>query len=166
GPDSFLARKKSMSRLAKEVGLENDLIPNDTGQAYVLKKGELYPIPAGAVMGIPTEIQPFVKTKLFSPQTKLRAVGDYFLPRFTAKNEDISLGHFFRRRLGDGVVDDLIEPLLSGIYAGDLDKLSLKATFPQFQQSEEDNGSLIRGMKRSRAKQQKPKEEKKTGMIL
>lgn len=168
GPDSFLARKQSMSKLAKEVGMEDELLANDTGQAYVLKGDRLHPIPGGAVMGIPTEIQPFLTTRLFSPMGKLRAAGDFFLPRKTSKDEDISLGHFFRRRLGNEVVDHLIEPLLSGIYAGNLNKLSLKATFPQFQQIEEKHGSLIRGMKDSRANQSKPATVKSTstGMFL
>ncbi|WP_227937848.1 protoporphyrinogen oxidase [Alkalihalobacillus deserti] len=152
GPDSYLARKESMSRLAKEVGLEDEMLFNDTGQAYVLKGNQLYPIPDGAVMGIPTDIKPFLNTRLLSPIGKLRAVGDFFYPRMTSKNEDISLGHFFRRRLGNEVVDHLIEPLLSGIYAGNLDKLSLKATFPQYQQVEQKHGSLIRGMKDSKTK--------------
>ncbi|MDT8862002.1 protoporphyrinogen oxidase [Alkalihalobacillus sp. MEB130] len=147
GPDSYLARKDSMTRLAKDVGLEKDLLYNTAGQAYVLKGETLYPIPGGAIMGIPTEIKPFLQTNLLSPLGKLRAAGDFFYPRITARDEDISLGHFFRRRLGNEVVDHLIEPLLSGIYAGNLDKLSLKATFPQFQQVEQKHGSLIRGMK-------------------
>ncbi len=166
GPDSFLARKQSMSRLAKEVGMEEELLANDTGQAYVLRDNQLYPIPGGAVMGVPTEIQPFLTTRLFSPIGKLRAAGDFFLSRTASKDEDISLGHFFRHRLGDEVVDHLIEPLLSGIYAGDLNKLSLKATFPQFQQMEEQHGSLIKGMRASRANRPKRSEEKPKGMFL
>jgi oxygen-dependent protoporphyrinogen oxidase len=168
GPDSYLARKESMTRLATEVGLKDELLSNDTGQAYVLKGETLHPIPGGAVMGIPTEIKPFINTSLLSPIGKLRAAGDFFYPRITAKDEDMSLGNFFRRRLGNEVVDSLIEPLLSGIYAGNLDKLSLKATFPQFQQVEQKHGSLIRGMKDSRAKKAKKQEEatKSKGMFL
>ncbi|WP_332631171.1 protoporphyrinogen oxidase [Halalkalibacter flavus] len=168
GPDSYLARKDSMTRLAKEVGLEEELLFNDSGQAYVLKGETLHPIPGGAIMGIPTEIKPFLHTSLLSPIGKLRAAGDFFSPRITGKDEDISLGHFFRRRLGNEVVDSLIEPLLSGIYAGDLDKLSLKATFPQFLQVEQKYGSLIRGMKGAKDKKAKPQTEavKSTGMFL
>lgn len=149
GPDSFLARKESASRLAKEVGLEKELVHNDTGQSYVLKEEKLYPIPGGAVMGVPTKLAPFVSTKLFSPFGKLRAVGDIILPKTSSPDEDIALGTFFRKRLGDEVVDYLIEPLLSGIYAGDIDRLSLKATFPQFHQVEQKYGSLILGMKKA-----------------
>lgn len=55
---------------------------------------------------------------------------------------------FFRRRFGDEVVENLIEPLLSGIYAGDVDRLSLRSTFPQFLHAEHKYRSLIVGMKK------------------
>ena len=80
-------------------------------------------------MGIPTEIRPFIHTKLFSFPGKLRAAGDLILPKSSVK-EDQSLGAYFRRRFGDEVVENLMEPLLSGIYAGDIDKMSLMALFP------------------------------------
>ncbi|CAG9622960.1 protoporphyrinogen oxidase [Sutcliffiella rhizosphaerae] len=165
GPDSFLARKQSAGRLVKEVGLEDQLIHNSTGQAYILLKGELHPMPEGAVMGIPTKLSPFVTTGLFSPIGKMRAAADLILPASKKTGDDQSLGSFFRRRLGDEVVDNLIEPLLSGIYAGDIDKLSLEATFPQFQQVEEKYRSLILGMKQSSPKQQSASSQKKKGMF-
>ena len=152
GPDSFLARKLSASRLVQELGLGDELVHNATGQSYILAQGNLYPIPSGAVMGIPTRIRPFVTTGLFSPIGKLRAAADFILPK-TKVEGDISLGQFFRRRLGDEVVENLIEPLLSGIYAGDIDQLSLMATFPQFLHAEQKHGSLIMGIKRSTPKQ-------------
>src|SRR5690606_41681919 len=56
---------------------------------------------------------------------------DYILPKGKPV-ADQSLGHFFRRRFGDELVEHLIEPLLSGIYSGDIDEMSLMATFPNF----------------------------------
>lgn len=167
GPDSFLARKQSASKLAKEVGIEKDLVHNSTGGSFILTNGKLYPMPGGAIMGIPTELGPFATTRLFSPFGKLRAAGDLILPRATDPDIDMSLGDFFRKRLGNEVVDNLIEPLLSGIYAGDIDKLSLMATFPQFHQVEQKHRSLILGMKKATPK--KPtsdRKEKPKGMFL
>ena len=145
GPDSFLERKQSASKLIREVGLGDKLINNATGTSYILLKGKLHPIPEGAVMGIPTKLSPFITTGLFSPFGKARAAADLVLPSGKVEG-DQSLGSFFRRRLGDEVVDNLIEPLLSGIYAGDIDRLSLRATFPQFQQVEKKYRSLILGL--------------------
>jgi protoporphyrinogen/coproporphyrinogen III oxidase len=167
GPDSFLARKVSMIRLAKEVGMEEQLVSNSTGTSYVLVNDKLYSMPGGSIMGIPTEIGPFITTGLFSIPGKLRAAADFILPR-SPGNTDQSLGEFFRRRLGDEVVENLIEPLLSGIYAGDIDQMSLMSTFPQFYEVEQKYRSLILGMKKttpSKPKTQQPAEKKKGAFL-
>lgn len=142
GPDSFLARKKSFGILAEDLGIDDQLVSNATGQAYVLVGDELHPIPGGSVMGIPTQIAPFVTSGLFSWSGKFRAAGDFVLPKSSVVG-DQSLGQFFRRRFGGEVVENLIEPLLSGIYAGDIDKLSLQSTFPQFHELEQKRKSVV-----------------------
>lgn len=167
GPDSFLARKVSMIRLAKEVGMEEQLVSNSTGKSFVLVNDKLYSMPGGSIMGIPTEIGPFITTGLFSIPGKLRAAADFILPR-SAGNTDQSLGEFFRRRLGDEVVENLIEPLLSGIYAGDIDQMSLMSTFPQFYEVEQKYRSLILGMKKtapSKPITNQPAEKKKGAFL-
>lgn len=149
GPDSFLERKTSAAELAKDLGLADDLVRNSTGQAYIWHHDRLKAIPEGAVMGVPTKLMPFVTTDLISWPGKLRAAMDLVLP--ASKGEgDISVGDFFRRRLGDEVIDNLIAPLLSGVYSGDLDHLSLLASFPQFAKMESEHRSLILAMKHSR----------------
>jgi oxygen-dependent protoporphyrinogen oxidase len=146
GPDSFLERKPSAGRLIREVGLGDQLVNNTAGKSYVLVNNKLHGIPQGSMMGIPTQVTPFLFSGLFSPLGKIRAGFDFILPRSKAV-EDQSLGHFFRRRLGNEVVENLIEPLLAGIYAGDIDQMSLMSTFPQFYQVEQKHRSIVRGMK-------------------
>ncbi|GAA0490915.1 protoporphyrinogen oxidase [Salinibacillus aidingensis] len=165
GPDSFLARKTSAARLATEAGLEDELIRVSSGKSYILANGELHSMPKGSFMGIPTQIKPFVTSSLFSIPGKLRAAGDFVLPKGKPQ-EDQALGHFFRRRLGNEVVENMIEPLLSGIYSGDVDKLSLMATFPNFYDMEQKYGSLIRGLQETTAKPSKSGTQKKPGMFL
>ncbi|NRD78373.1 protoporphyrinogen oxidase [Bacillus sp. BRMEA1] len=167
GPDSFLERKTSVIKLAKEVGMDNQLVHNSTGKSFVLVNEKLHPMPGGSIMGIPTEIGPFIKTDLFSIPGKLRAAADFILPR-SESGKDQSLGQFFRRRLGNEVVENLIEPLLSGIYAGDIDQLSVMSTYPQFYEIEQKFRSLIIGMKKatpSRAKQPVQKERTKGAFL-
>ncbi len=164
GPDSFLARKTSAVELAKKVGLEGELVRNSTGTSYIAFREKLHPMPGGSVMGVPTELSPFLKTKLFSTGGKARAALDLVLPR-TSEDVDQSLGHFFRKRLGNEVVERLVEPLLSGIYAGDIDQLSLHSTYPQFYHAEQEHGSLIRGMRNSRTKQKGQEAGTKKGMF-
>jgi oxygen-dependent protoporphyrinogen oxidase len=147
GPDSFLARKLAIIDLATELGLEDELTTTNPGakKTYILHERKLFPMPQGLVLGIPTEIGPFVKTGLLSWGGKLRALQDLVMP-VRKEQSDESLGGFLERRVGNQVMRRIAEPLLAGIYAGDLKKLSLQATFPQFAAAERKHGSLIRGM--------------------
>lgn len=147
GPDSFLARKTAMIDLAKELELDHELVSMNPGakKTYIVKRGELHPMPSGLVLGIPTELGPFLKSGLVSWGGKMRALMDLFIPA-RKSDADESLGHFIERRLGTEVLTNVTEPLLAGIYAGDTYNLSLKSTFPQFGEVERAHGSLMRGM--------------------
>lgn len=147
GPDSYLGRKTEMTDLIYDLGLGDTLVSNETGQAFVYDKGSVHPIPGGSIMGIPTEMMPFVKATLISWSGKLRAGLDYFKkPYQLDKNGDVSIGHFFKYHLGQEMMDKLIEPLLAGIYGGDIYKISLLSTFPHFIQVEQKYGNMVKGM--------------------
>ena len=147
GPDSYLGRKTEMTDLVYDLGLGETLVSNETGQAFVYDKGSIHPIPGGSIMGIPTEMMPFVKATLISWPGKLRAGLDYFKkPYQLDKNGDVSIGHFFQYHLGQEMMDKLIEPLLAGIYGGDIYKISLLSTFPHFIQVEQKYGNMVKGM--------------------
>lgn len=167
GPDSILERKKSALRLIEEVGLKDKVISNTAGKSYILVKGKLHSIPEGSFMGIPTKVSPFVFSGLFSSIGKLRAAGDFILPKGKAQT-DQSLGAFFRRRLGDEVVENLIEPLLSGIYAGDIDELSLMSLFPNLYEIEQQHRSLVLGLNRTMPAKSKKVQKQPTrkGMFI
>src|SRR5690625_358402 len=160
GPDSFLSRKKPALELIEKLGLVDQLVRNSTGQAYILMGKKLHKIPPGSFMGIPTVASAFMFSNLFSIKGKLRAGLDYILPKGKDQS-DQSLGLFFRRRFGDELVENLIEPLLSGIYSGDIDEMSLMATFPNFYQLEQKYGSLIKGLKKTMPKRPKTKQKPK-----
>jgi len=153
GPDSFLSRKLPIIELAHELGIEGELVPTNTKAAktYIMKHGKLHEMPKGLTLGIPTSILPFLATELVSGQGKLTALADLLKAPQPADGDE-SLGGFLARRIGDEVVTSIAEPLLAGIYAGDLYKLSLNATFPQFGQYEKEYGSIIMGSRHSRAK--------------
>ncbi|MFZ3578672.1 protoporphyrinogen oxidase [Virgibacillus sp. DJP39] len=163
GPDSFLSRKTPAVKLAEEVGLTDKLVRNGTGQSYILVNNKLHKMPSGSYMGIPTTARPFLFSKLFSLKGKLRAGFDYALPK-SKDVPDQSLGAFFRHRFGNELVENLIEPLLSGIYAGDIDDMSLMATFPNFYQVEQEHRSLIKGLQKTLPKPSGSK-KKKPGMF-
>ncbi|MCC5891577.1 protoporphyrinogen oxidase [Exiguobacterium sp.] len=146
GPDGYMARKPTLTELITELGLDEQLVRSKTGTSYIFVRNKLRQMPAGSVMGIPTKFWPMVKTDLFTWRGKFRAGMDLVLPRVYA-GEDISLDTFFRTRLGSEVVESMIEPLLSGIYNGTLEDMSIESTFPQFITIEQKRRSLILGMK-------------------
>ncbi|HTG71923.1 MAG TPA: protoporphyrinogen oxidase [Candidatus Udaeobacter sp.] len=147
GPDSFMSRKLPIIALTRELGLEDELTATNPKAKtnYILHKGRLHRMPLGLVLGIPTEVAPFIKTGLISPIGKARAAFDLLLPKKKGVKDE-SLGSFIERRLGKEVLEHITEPLLAGIYAGDTGALSLKATFPQFHELEQKHRSLILGM--------------------
>lgn len=164
GPDSFLTRKPDAETLCREVGLADHLIatrPENRG-AYLFRRGRLYPLPEGMMSGIPTRIGPLLTTPVLSWSAKLRALGDLVLPRSAAARSpasdplDVSLGGFLRRRLGSGVVDDLAEPILSGIYAASADDLSLLASFPDLLTMERRHRSLILALRQAARRTPRP----------
>ncbi|MCP4141207.1 MAG: protoporphyrinogen oxidase [Chloroflexi bacterium] len=159
GPDTFLATKPWGMALCKELGLSDRLHGTNPEQknTYVLHKDELVGLPDGLAMMIPGKVMPMLITPLLNPLQKMRIGLDFLLP--TRKgDEDESLGSFISRRMGRATYENLIEPLMSGIYAGDGDKLSLQSTFPFLRDFEIKYGSLARGamkMYRARVKSQK-----------
>ncbi len=125
-------------------------------QTCVVRRGRLYKLPDGFLMMAPTRMWPLAVTPILSPWGKLRAALEYFLPPRKTE-EDESVASFVRRRLGNEVFQRLVEPLVSAVYAADMDRLSLVATLSQFREMELAHGSLIRAMRRRM--RQRPKGE-------
>lgn len=108
-------------------------------------RGRLEELPEGLALGFPTRLGPFLRSGLLSWPGKLRLGAEIFVPRRRAE-EDESMGGFFRRRLGGEALERIIEPLMTGIYAGDAEQLSIRATFPRFPEMEREHGSIVRSM--------------------
>ena len=146
GPDTFLATKPWGVALCKELDLSERLHGTNQKQknTYVLHRNKLQPLPDGLAMMIPTNIPSVLKSQLVSWPGKIRMGIDFLLPNQNGHHDE-SLGSFVSRRLGREAYENLIEPLMSGIYAGDGDKLSLQSTFPYLHDLESKYGSLARG---------------------
>jgi oxygen-dependent protoporphyrinogen oxidase len=146
GPDTFLATKPWGVALCRELGLEDRLHGTNPAQrsTYVLNRGRLQPLPDGLAMMIPSRFSPMARTPLLSPLAKARMGLDFLLPPRPLDGDE-SLGAFVTRRLGRSAYERLIEPLMSGIYAGDGDQLSLQATCPYLRDLELKHGGLVRG---------------------
>ncbi len=143
GPDSFLARKPAAVELARELGLGKDLVPSAARAALVWSEGRLLPLPRGP-LGIWTDLRELWTWPGMSPWGKLRGAADLILPRERG-TADRSIGSLSRRRLGGEATEALVAPLLGGLFAGDVDRLGIAATFPELAAWEREHGGLIRG---------------------
>lgn len=143
GPDSLLARKPWAVELCRELGLGDDLVAPAPALAQVYTDGGLLPFPTGP-FGISTDPVELLRWPGMSYLGKLRAGRDLVL-RGRKDGGDESLGSLLRRRIGDEATEKLVAPLLGGLFAGDVDRLSVQATFPELAAWEREHGSLVRG---------------------
>jgi protoporphyrinogen/coproporphyrinogen III oxidase len=156
GPDSLLIQKPAAIKLCEELGLGDRLVVTKPPRiAYIQRAGRLHPLPAASVLGIPTRIGPFVRTKLFSWAGKLRMAGEIAVPA-KRDDDDESIGAFIERRFGAEAKTYLAEPLLAGIHAGDVDRLSVRALFPRLVEAEQKHGSLLRAFRKAQAEPRTP----------
>jgi oxygen-dependent protoporphyrinogen oxidase len=143
GPDSLLARKPAAVELCRELGMAEDLVTPGTGVTYIWSDAGLLRFPTGP-FGISTDMLELWRWPGMSRRGKVRAAAD-LVRKPRAEETDESLGSLVRRRLGDEATETLVAPLLGGLFAGDVDRLSVKATFPELAAWERMHGSLIRG---------------------
>jgi protoporphyrinogen/coproporphyrinogen III oxidase len=147
GPDSILIQKPAAVALCRELGLGDRLHPTLTPRtAYVLRDGALHPILEGSALGFPIRLAPLAASSLFTVRGKLRMAMEVVVPR-RRDDGDESIASFVRRRFGDEAVDYLAEPLLAGIHAGNVDRLSTRALFPRLLEVERTHGSVVRGFR-------------------
>ncbi len=148
GPDAWIATKPEASALARAVGLEEEIIGTrpDNRRVYVAHGNRLHAMPEGVVLGVPTRIGPMVTTRLFSLRGKARMGLEPLIPRRRGTEEE-SVAGFITRRLGREAVERLAGPLLGGIFAGDAERISVDAAFPQLVEQEAKYGSLIVAMR-------------------
>ena len=128
GADAFLARVPWAVGLAREVGLGEQMVSPATGSAAVWWQG-LQPIPAGLLLGMPTDLMQLARTRLISWPGKLRAATEVLRPRTPIDRGPgaDSIGSYVRARFGDEVHERLVDPLVGSIYAADTDRFSLTA---------------------------------------
>lgn len=147
GPDSFLTEKPWALTLCRELGIDDQLIGSNDAQrkTYIAVKNRLVAMPDGLMFMVPTKLVPTALTPLFSWGTKVRMARELLHPP-RPMQDDETVGELVERHFGAEVVDRLADPLLSGVYGGDANKLSARAVLPRFVEMEEKYGSLSRAM--------------------
>jgi protoporphyrinogen/coproporphyrinogen III oxidase len=137
GPQGFNATS-ALLNLCRELHIDDKLLPAPANAPrYVLVKSTLRPVPLSPPA--------FIASSLINPLSKLRVLRDV-LGRSTPPQSDESVAVFTRRKFSRELLDKLVGPFVSGIYAGDPEKLSLRSAFPQLYEAERSAGSIIRGL--------------------
>ena len=148
GADSLLVQKPAAIQLCEELGLSGQMMTTRTPRtAYVMRDGRLYPLPSPSVLGIPTSFAALRHYELLDWPARLRVALEPMVPRQTHGDE--SVASFFRRRFGDATVGLIAEPLLGGIHAGDVEKLSMASVFPRLTEAARRPGGIVRTLSRT-----------------
>jgi len=139
GPNGFLTNKPHSLALVKELGAEDRLARSSdlARKRFIFSGGRLHRLPETP--------QAFFRSRLLSLRGRVRILGELFAPG-PPEGVDESLGNFARRRLGPEALEKLIDPMVTGIYAGDPDKMSLASCFPLIRDLERKYGGLVKGM--------------------
>ena len=149
GPQSF-SSSAALRQLCAELGISNDLMEAPPrAPRYVLIDGKLRPVPLSPPA--------FFMSSLVDGSTKWAFVRDIF-GKSIPPDTDESVAAFTRRKFSAQLLDRLVGPFVSGIYAGDPERLSLRSAFPQLYESEKAAGSIIRGMLRLAKSKKGPRE--------
>jgi oxygen-dependent protoporphyrinogen oxidase len=139
GPNGFLDNVPATLDLVRRLGLRERMIRAE-GQAE-----RRFIFRAGRLRQVPTAPAAFLKSDVLSFKGKLRVFGEPFASRGNP-DEDESVFEFAARRIGREAASILVDAMVSGVYAGDAQSLSLAATFPKMHEMERDHGSLFRAM--------------------
>ena len=138
GPNTVLENNPHVGPLVEAAGLADDkLVATSVGKRrYLWKRGRLQPLPAGPAS--------FLRTRLFSGSAKARILREPFVrPRQDEREE--SVAEFVRRRLGGEMLDYAVGPFVSGVYAGDPERLSVQWATAKIHALEKQHGSLVKG---------------------
>lgn len=141
GPNGFLDGKPATLDLCQQLAVAEDLVrSNDNARRrFIYALDRLHQVPENAAA--------FLRTSLLSPSAKLRMAAEIVIPPRSGGSDE-SLADFCRRRLGRQALERLVGPMVSGIFAGDPETMSLQSCFPRIHQLEVEYGGLFRAMLR------------------
>ena len=127
---------------ARELGLGDEIVESSRAarRRFILRGGELVKVP-GSPLGL-------IATPLLSGRAKLRLLREPWVARGGAESE--TLAHFVARRFGEGIVEPMLDAVVTGIFAGDPRRLEARSAFPRLVEAEREHGSVLRGLIRAR----------------
>ena len=143
GPDSILAQKRAALELIRELGLGDQILEvRPPGGAFVLRGSRLFRLPSPSRLGLPLTWRALATYDLLPWPARVRMAMEPLI-RARRSQDDESIGSFFRRRFGASTVNLIAQPLLGGIHAGDIERLSMRALFPGLLEAEQTRGRVL-----------------------
>ena len=163
GPDAWVTDKPWARDLAIELGLEAELISSNdaTRKTYILIDGKLQAMPDGMRMMVPEDLSALDSSPLFTPEARAAYAAELTRAeelKVAVPDHDESVADFVRRHFGEEVLTKIAAPLLSGVFGGDVHKLSVRAVMAPFVAMEREHGSLIAALQaKSQQRGNKPR---------
>ena len=151
GADAFLARVPWAIELAEELGLKSDLVSPAKRSAYIFSYGKLRAIPQPMVLGIPLDLDTLAASGIVSEAGVARAAEDLDRTNNQVVGDE-AIGSVVRRRLGDEILERMVDPLIGGINAGDADNLSLDSSAAQLGHAARQGPSFIEELRYIRSR--------------
>ncbi len=150
GPNSLLLDEMDLSNYFEELGLNDQIAQANqhSRKRFIVREGNLLALPLSPLS--------LLTTRAFSFTAKLRLLREFSIP--SLKNpESLSVASFFKQRLGEEIFTYAGDPFVSGVYAGDPEKLSARHAFPRMLELEQEHGSILKGLiKKARARKKDP----------
>ena len=144
GPDAMLVQKPAALALCRELGLADEIVSTESPRtAFVLADGRLHAFPPDTRLGLPLTRAAADGLTMLSVEERARVARDFDAPAPPAGADDESVGAFTTRRFGEAFTRRIAQPLLGGIHAGDVDRLSLRALFPPLADADAAGGSVL-----------------------
>jgi oxygen-dependent protoporphyrinogen oxidase len=149
GPETLVG-KPQVLELCRELGLEDQWIPASKERPLVLKDKHLLPLPEGFRRLMPSGTKAVFQSPLLTNWGRMRLLMEPFVGQ--PKGEE-SVADFIRRRLGEEVLEWMVQPIVTGIYGADPEQLSMESTFPSLLKREQEYRSLYRSFQKSPPKE-------------
>ena len=155
GPDAWVTEKPWARELAEELGLGHQIITSNdaTKKTYIWLNGGLVAMPDRMRMMVPEDLSTLETSPLFSVAAKAAyadEIGRAAGLKTSVPKQDESVASFIRRHFGEEVLDKIGAPLLSGVFGGDVTRLSVHAVMAAFVKMEAEHGSLILALQQQR----------------
>ncbi len=146
GPNTLMATEEWF-RLFRDLGLKPQLPRAESRKRFIVLEGKLRLLPSSPFS--------FLMSSVLSWSSKKKIVAD-LIRSDRPQEDDLSIEDFALRYLNREILDRLLQPFISGIYAGDAASLSLRSCFPKLWAGVKAKGSVIKGMKSQASQERRP----------